>query len=284
MKNVVFGYRIISSLWLGALFFLFMMPQTTFYPHINTTYFKFLFIIAPIVGMMVGYFWGFKLFFLPAGKLYHFPLRCVAGVWAGAGVCLLAVGIKLNSLTEYILIGIPGFILGFFIIYKILRWPEINYIKDFPSVGERISSTLYFGFFGYLVSWPFLLHQDANVNLFFGFISLLSAYIGFYHGYRILLLPNSFKAFNKAFMLGFIGASYILMIFLLEFSLGFGIGHIFAPQDVRVVDLFTVNFVLMFAIFPGIGIFISMIGGVISAVFYLLSRFWVDVRPIGQSG
>jgi hypothetical protein len=283
MKTNHLTYRLITAVWLGALCFLFVLSQIIFDPHVYTRLLKILLIAAPLFGIIMGFFWGYRVLLLSADKLYQFPLRCVAGIWTGSCTYLLLFGFKINSINIFSLIAVVGFLLGFCVFYKIFLWPKLDYLKSYPGYLERIISAIYFGFFGFLVSWPFLVHQDVNVNLIFGFIALLSAYLGFYHGYRVLLLPNSFKGLIKSLMLGIVGASYISMISLFIISLAVIFISVYSPKNFSFHDLVTVNFLILFVMFPAMSLLISAMGGVISMILYLLSRIWVRRISIGQS-
>lgn len=278
VKQKYFFEKLITVVWFGLLSYFFISAQNVFFPHLISAVplFKWSLIFLPVLAMVIGFCWGYKTLLLSAEQLPHFSLRCVSGIWTGSASYLLIIGLNINSLSALLTISIPGFLLGFLLVYRIFLYPTVSYSNPFPTLIQRIIAALYFGLAGYCVFRWVEMDKYEHLRDFAEFVFLLSAYMGFYYGYRVLLLPSSVRGFLKSIMLGILGSSYILFISLLIFSFGFVIISVNQPKYFSLTDLLGVNFALMFVFLRLAGCFISFVGAVFSLVFYLISRIWAE--------
>tara|TARA_R110000868_G_scaffold344974_6_gene606042 strand:- start:374 stop:946 length:573 start_codon:yes stop_codon:yes gene_type:complete len=93
-------------------------------------------------------------------------------------------------------------IIGACYAHKLMQWPKVTYLKPHGSLTDRIIAMLWFGTISELIFYSPIIGIPA-----LQFASLLSAALGFCLGYRILLLPNTLRAFIKVLMIALIGTS-----------------------------------------------------------------------------
>lgn len=288
MKPNHFNERMISSLSLGALGFFFILSANSFIKENLITELVILGVITSVGCSIYGFYYGYKSILLPASYLTNLPFRLIATPWLVSLLYFITMTIYFhfsNAMTipvvYSIAIGLIGLILGWKIVYKLLMLPQVDYISSYPSFAQRIVATLWFGTAGYLLAC-LIMHGEGVLICFF--VLLMSSYLGFIYGYRILLLPTTLRGGLKSIMMGIVGSSYALLIVFLEqlFVMMITSDNSFSTLNTAslissIADGFELIFTFYFIIFPMMSFFISVVGGVFSLILFILSRPWASI-------
>ncbi|OGT64936.1 MAG: hypothetical protein A3J38_05135 [Gammaproteobacteria bacterium RIFCSPHIGHO2_12_FULL_45_9] len=208
--------RMIATCWfcvLGLLLFLWPNKTDLFFVNRGPMLMS---VLVSVVFAGMGFFVGYKTLLVTADNRAGFITRWVAGAWWGGLAVFMSMIFQLaheplGRRYPILLSCAPvfiAFLLGWFYGYNWLLCEKIQYERLYPTVKERIFAAI-----GYGVAGCFVFHGFTDGPRG-AFGVALAAYIGFSYGWSILVLPLSFRASCKAMMIGFINASYAIILFL----------------------------------------------------------------------
>lgn len=265
--------RFITAFWLGTLGYLLIS-------FLNFSY-EFTFplflgaMIAAFILFFYGFFFGYKTLLLPADtENYLIITRVTAAVWCGAIAFIvtqsMVVSLTVSPQLTLLQLMIPFVLALIFIFvgvmygYRLLVLPKkVTYIKPFPTLMQRSISMIWFGMFGGILTL-LSLPNFRGQNLFF--IFLLASYLGFFYGYRILLLEASLRSAIKSITIGFIGSSYALIIVVFLFFLS-----VIRASTSPMVESVLGGIVGGFIIFLAMSVLVCVVGMISSLILYSIS-------------
>ena len=176
-----------------------------------------------IVCGYAGFKWGYKSLEQPVTEPNRLAVHLTAGIWTAilfnpfflpSGGFIWEVifnsGLLKNSVSSSLITTIINlflFVIGWKFTYKLLLWPNIKYQVLYPSNKERIFASVWFGATAFLLSMPLMSETILE------FLVVLTSYLGFVYGSRILIQPSSLKGVARVAIDGLIGATYTLAIF-----------------------------------------------------------------------
>lgn len=279
MKNHLVE-RIFSATWLGILGYFFVYNLAFFSTNSKHSIFIFLEIIVSIFYILLGFFRRYKILLLSVDDIDKFPVCCVSCIWLGSLAYFTTTLVNSLIYGKYaqvnlvisVVITLLTLLFGWVYLYRLFLFPKVTYLKQYPSLSQRVISAIWFGLIGFLLA--LIIKQTSGAMVIF--VSLLASYLGFTFGYHILLLPLSMRGMIKTIMIGLIGSSYALFIVFLIFMLGMYFSSPYIEGKSlsinSIADFFGASFTLIFIIFPIVSLFICGIGIFFSLIMYLITR------------
>ncbi len=212
--------RILYGIWFGLLGFLLpYMLQTTPHPFTGT------FIVSCVTAVCTFILsYQFSSSHLHRVDYISLPIvKISATSWFGCLGCLIAsVIIKkvdpglaptLKKDIIFITCIILSITFGMTYSYRMFLYPKsIAYRSQSPSTAQRVIAMTWFALpasLSFLISW---LSFSYCV-----FILLLTLYLGWAHGYRVMLMPSNINGILKSAVLGLIGSSFVVTTVLFVF-------------------------------------------------------------------